>query len=38
MLFVKHKGNIPAKFARLPAIRRKWRAVATIVKAVAAAR
>ena len=37
MLFVKHKGKIPAKFARLPAIRRKWQAVATIVKAVAAA-
>ena len=37
MLFVKHKGKIPAKFARLPAIRKKWQAVAKIVKAVAAA-
>ena len=36
MLFVKHKGKIPAKFARLPAIRKKWKAVAAIVKAVAA--
>lgn len=37
MLFVKHKGKIPAKFARKPAIRRKWKAVAEIVKRVAAA-
>ena len=36
MLFVKHRGKIPAKFARLPAIQRKWKAVAAIVKAVAA--
>ena len=37
MLFVKHKGRIPAKFARKPAIRKKWKAVAEIVKRVAAA-
>ena len=37
MLFVKHKGKIPAKFAKKPAIRRKWRAVAEIVKRVAKA-
>ena len=37
MLFVKHKGKIPAKFARKPAIRKKWKAVAEIVKRVAAA-
>ena len=34
--FVKHKGKIPAKFARKPAIRKKWKAVAEIVKRVAA--
>ena len=38
MLFVKHKGKIPAKFARKPAIRKKWKAVAKIVKRVAAAK
>ncbi len=37
MLFVKHKGKIPARFARRPAIRKKWKAVAEIVKRVAAA-
>lgn len=37
MLFVKHKGDIPSMFAKRPAIRRKWKAVAEIVKAVAAA-
>ena len=37
MLFVKHKGKIPAKFAKKPAIRKKWKAVAEIVKRVAAA-
>lgn len=37
MLFVKHKGKIPVRFARKPAIRRKWKAVAEIVKRVAAA-
>ena len=37
MLFVKHKGKIPAKYAKKPAIRRKWRAVAEIVKRVAKA-
>ena len=36
MLFVKHKGKIPVKFAKRPAIRKKWNAVAAIVKAVAA--
>ena len=34
---VKHKGKSPAKFARLPAIRKQWKAVAMIVRAVAAA-
>ena len=38
MLFVKHKGKIPAKFAKKPAIRKKWKAVAEIVKRVAAAK
>ena len=38
MLFVKHMGKIPAKFAKKPAIRKKWRAVAEIVKRVAAAK
>ena len=37
MLFVKHKRKIPAKFAKKPAIRKKWKAVAEIVKRVAAA-
>ena len=37
MLFVKHKGRIPAKLAQRPAIRKKWKAVAEIVKRVAAA-
>jgi len=37
MLFVKHKGKIPARFARKPVIRKKWKAVAEIVKRVAAA-
>ena len=37
MFFMKHKGKIPAKFAKKPAIRKKWRAVAEIVKRVAAA-
>ncbi len=37
MLFVKHKGKIPAKFARKTAIRKKWKAVAEIVRRVAAA-
>jgi len=37
MLFVKHKGKIPARFARKPAIRKKWKAVVEIVKRVAAA-
>ena len=36
MLFVKHKGKIPEKFSRRPAIRRKWKAVAEIMKRVAA--
>ena len=37
MLFVKHKGKIPAKFAKMPPVRKKWKAVAEIVKRVAAA-
>ncbi len=37
-LFMKHKGKIPARFAKKPAIRRKWKAVAEIVKRVAAAK
>jgi hypothetical protein len=35
---VKHKGKIPAKFAKRPAIWKKWKAVAEIVKRVAAAK
>ena len=38
MLFVKHKGKIPARFAKKSAIRKKWRAVAEIVKRVASAK
>ena len=34
--FVKHKGKIPAKFAKRPVIRKKWKAVDEIVKRVAA--
>lgn len=37
MLFVKHKGRMPARFANKPAIVKKWKAVAEIVKRVAAA-
>jgi len=37
MLFVKHKGKIPAKFAKMPPVRKKWKAVAEIVKRVVAA-
>ena len=37
MLFVKHKGKIPAKYAKKPVIRKKWKAVAEIVKRVAKA-
>ena len=33
MLFVKHKGKMPAKFAKKPAICRKWKAVEEIVPA-----
>ena len=36
MLFVKHKGKMPRKFAGKPAIAKKWKAVAEIVKRVAA--
>ena len=36
MLFVKHKGKIPAKFAKRPMIMKKWKAVAEIVRRVAA--
>ncbi len=35
MLFVKHKGKIPAKFAKCPAIQKKWEAVAEICRRVA---
>ena len=38
MLFMKHKGKIPAKFAKRSVIRKKWKAVAEIVKRVAAAK
>ena len=37
MLFVKHKGRVPAQFAKKSAIVKKWKAVAEIVKRVAAA-
>lgn len=37
MLYVKHKGKMPAKYAKSPAICRKWKAVAEIVRRVAAA-
>ena len=36
MLFLKHKGKLPAKFATKPAIKKKWAAVAEIVKRVRA--
>ena len=36
MFYVKHKGKIPAKFAKSPAILKKWKAVAKIVRRVAA--
>ena len=36
MLYVKHGRKIPAKYARDPAIRRKWKAVDGIVRRVAA--
>ena len=36
MLFVKHKGRIPSKFAKKPALRKKWKAVAEICRRVAA--
>lgn len=36
MLFMKYKGKIPAKYAKKPAIRKKWKTVAEIVKRVAA--
>ena len=38
MLFVKHKGKIPARFAKRTVIRKKWKAVAEIVRRVAAAK
>ena len=37
MFFMKNKGKLPAKFAKKPAIRKKWKAVAEIVKRVAKA-
>lgn len=36
MLFLKHKGKLPKKFANKPAIAKKWAAVAEIVKRVRA--
>ena len=36
-LFVKHKGKLPAPFKGKPVILKKWKAVAEIVKRVAAA-
>ena len=36
MFYVKHKGKIPAKFAKKPAIRKKWKSMAEIVRRVAA--
>ena len=36
MLFVKYKGKIPTKFKGKPVIMKKWKAVAEIVKRVAA--
>ena len=36
MFFVKHKGKMPAKFARHPAIAGKWKAVSEIIRRVAA--
>jgi hypothetical protein len=35
MFFLKYKGKIPARFAKKPAIRKKWKAVAEIVRRVA---
>ncbi len=37
MLFVRHKGKLPAQFKGKPLIVKKWKAVAEIVKRVAAA-
>ena len=37
MLFVKHKGKLPAPFKGKPVIVKKWKAVAEIVKRVTAA-
>ena len=36
MLFAKHKGKMPAEFARHVSIAKKWKAVAEIVRRVAA--
>ena len=36
MLYMKHKGKIPARFAKKSAIRKKWKAVEKIVRRVAA--
>ena len=36
MLYMKHKGKVPTKFAKKPAIRKKWKAVAKIIRRVAA--
>ena len=34
MLFVKHKGRIPAQFKGKPVIMKKWKSVAEIVKGI----
>lgn len=34
-LYMKHKGKLPARFAKKPVIRKKWNAVKTIVEKVA---
>ena len=36
MLYVKHKGKLPARFAKSLAIRRKWKNVGEIIRRVAA--
>lgn len=35
MFYLKHKGKIPAKFAKKPAIRKKWKAVEKIIRRIA---
>lgn len=36
MLYMKHKGKMPAQFRGKRAIEKKWRAVARIVREIAA--